>query len=308
LSFRAAGIGEVLWDLLPGGKQLGGAPANFAHHAGSVGAEARVISRVGRDELGRELLGRLEKLGLSTECVEVDESAPTGTVAVTVDGAGQPHFVIHEGVAWDRIAGESAGRAAVKRADAVCFGTLAQRLEPARTAVRELVKAAPAGAWRILDINLRQNYYSKTVIEESLALASALKLNDAEMPVLAEMFGLQGSERAQITALAERHGLRVVAVTRGARGSLLWQDGRWSDHPGVPAKVADTVGAGDSFTAAMALGLLAGWDLDEISHRANQVAAYVASCAGATPELPLALRQPFLEAARRAPARGFAAT
>lgn len=293
MNFKLVGVGEVLWDLLPGGRQMGGAPANFAYLAGALGAEARVISRVGDDDLGHELLDRLGKLGVPTDGVQVDRSAPTGTVTVAVDRDGQPHFTIHEGVAWDNLADESVGRLAVSMADAVCFGTLAQRHEPSRSTIRSLLGATPSAALRIFDVNLRQHYYSPPVIEESLALANVLKVNETELPQLAAMFGLHGDEGAQIVQLAERHPLRVVAYTRGDRGSLLFADGRWSDHPGVPAKVADTVGAGDAFTAAMTLGLLAGWDLDDVNQRANDVAAYVASCPGATPELPGHLRALF---------------
>lgn len=289
------GIGEVLWDLLPGGRQLGGAPANFTYHARALGAEARLISRVGHDDLGREALERLSRLGIPTECVEVDEELPTGTVGVTVSADGQPHYQIHEHVAWDAIRGEAAGRAAVSSADAVCFGSLAQRSENSRKAIQSLLAATPQAALRIFDINLRQQYYSREVIEESLALANVLKVNDAELPQLAKLFQLTGDVRAQIRQLAQQFRLRWVAYTRGGSGSLLFAetDGRWSDQPGVAATVMDTVGAGDAFTATMTLGLLAGWDLDDINEHANRVAAFVCTRAGATPELPASLRQPF---------------
>jgi fructokinase len=290
MDFRLVGIGEVLWDLLPGGRQLGGAPANFAYHAAALGAQAGLISRVGADELGRALIHRLEKLGVPTTHIQSNDSAPTGTVTVHVSADGQPQFTIHEGVAWDRIAVEPAAQAAVLEADAVCFGTLAQRLEPSRGTVRTLVSATRPDALRILDVNLRQHYYSSAVIEESLVLANVLKVNEGELPRLALMFGLAGGERDQISSLTERFRLRLVAFTRGQHGSVLFAAGRWSDHPGMAVKVADTVGAGDAFTAAMTLGFLAGWDLDTINRRANEVAAYVASCHGATPELPETLR------------------
>ncbi len=294
MTFQVAGIGEVLWDLLPGGRQLGGAPANFAYHAGALGAKAWVVSRVGDDAAGRDLLARLEALGLATDTVEVDPVAPTGTVTVEVDGDGQPRFTIHEGVAWDALAASPSGLRAVASADAVCFGTLAQRSDTARDALRSLLRAVKPGALRVFDVNLRQHFYSAPMIVESLAFADVLKVNDSELRRLAGMFQLAGNQRAQIEQLATRHRLRAVACTRGGRGSLLWADGRWSDHPGVPTQVADTVGAGDSFTAAMTLGLLAGWDLDVVNARANAVASHVAACAGATPELPPALRAPFL--------------
>ena len=294
MSFKLVGIGEVLWDLLPGGRQLGGAPANFTYHARALGADARLISRIGDDDLGREALDRLTKLGVPTDCIEVDRALPTGTVGVEVAADGQPQFTIHEHVAWDALSGEPAGRLAVATADAVCFGTLAQRSEPSRSSIISLVAAVPPAALRIFDVNLRQNYFSSRLINESIAFADVLKLNETELPQLAVMFDLTGDERSQIRQLAERNLLRVVAYTRGGRGSLLFAEGRWSEHPGFPTKVVDTIGAGDSFTAALALGLLAGWPLDEIHQRASEVAAYVCSQPGATPVLPERLRAPFL--------------
>lgn len=293
MKLKIVGLGEVLWDMLPGGKQMGGAPANFACHAAALGADARIVSRVGDDDLGRELIGRLKSLGLPTDGVEIDPAAPTSTVSVKVDAAGQPQFTIHEGVAWDRLTASETALSAVAAANAICFGSLAQRSEPARASIQKLVQASRANALRIFDINLRQHYFSREVIEQSLRLANVLKVNETELPVLAEMFSLGGGERAQIEALAQSFQLRAVAFTRGGRGSLLHADGRWSAHPGVPVKVADTVGAGDSFTAAMTLGLLRGWDLDLINRRANELAAHVASCPGATPPLPETIRSYF---------------
>jgi fructokinase len=287
------GVGEILWDLLPTGPQLGGAPANFAYHAHALGARAAVVSRVGSERYGREVFARLKSLGLPEETIQVDDHAPTGTVTVTLADQGVPHYTIHENVAWDRLAVTPSALEAVRNAQAICFGSLAQRAPVSRDAIQRLVAAAPAAAWHIFDINLRQHYYSREVLETSFKLANVLKVNEDELARLAEMFGLSGDERSRIAQLAERHRLRVVACTRGEHGSLLLAGGRWSDHPGVPAKVVDTVGAGDSFTAAMILGLLANWGLDEVNRRANEVAAYVASCAGATPELPDTLCAPF---------------
>lgn len=294
MSFNLAGIGELLWDLLLDGPKLGGAPANFAYQARALGAQSRVISRVGDDALGREAFARLAALGMPTDCLEVDGNAPTGTAAVELGADGQPHFIIHQDVAWDRLQGESASRQAVAAADAVCFGTLAQRSPASATTVRALVAASPPAALRIFDINLRQQYFSRAVIEESLALANVLKVNETELPILAKMFGLVGDAAQQIAAIADRYQLRAVAYTCGMSGSLLLAGGRYSSHTGIPTQVADTVGAGDAFTAAMALGMLADWDLDLINQRANEVASYVASCAGATPQLPEQLRSPFL--------------
>lgn len=296
MTFKLVGIGEILWDLFPGGQKLGGAPANFAYHASALGAEAWVVSRVGCDEPGRELLRRLDQLGLRTDAVEEDPAAPTGTVLVEVRADGQPQFTIHENVAWDRLAGDAAGRRAVAAADVVCFGTLAQRGEVSRRSIRALLRTASAESLRIFDVNLRQNYYSREVIEESLALANVLKVNEIELARLAEMFGLTGDECGQVAELARRFRLRAVAYTRGEGGSLLHSEGRWSERLGEAVKVADTVGAGDSFTAALALGILAGWPLDEIHLRASAVAAYVCSQAGGTPQMPEQLIAPFLSA------------
>jgi fructokinase len=170
----------------------------------------------------------------------------------------------------------------------VCFGSLAQRAEAARHAVRNLVAATRSAALRIFDVNLRPPFIDREVIEGSLALANVLKLNDQELPVLAAMFGLTGGVREQLEIVARRHGLLLVALTRGPCGSLLLADGHWSDHPGLPTEVVDTVGAGDAFTAAMTLAFLAGLPLDEVNRRANAVAAYVCSQPGATPTLPKA--------------------
>jgi fructokinase len=286
MSFNVIGLGEILWDLLPSGKQLGGAPANFAWHARALGARSRVISRVGRDALGTEIRQRLQALGLPIAEIQTDPSAPTGTVSVELSSDGQPRYTIHEDVAWDRLALEKTALAAVAEADAVAFGTLAQRREPARGTIQALLAAVRPGAWRILDLNLRQNYFSREIIETSLRLASVVKFNDSELPVLAEMLGLRGSARRQIEGLARRHDLRLVCLTRGAHGSLLYSGGQWADDPGQPIAVKDTIGAGDAFTAALAVGLLEGRPLDAINRRANQVARYVCSCEGATPPLP----------------------
>jgi fructokinase len=285
-AFNVIGIGEILWDLLPSGKQLGGAPANFAFHAGGLGAQSRVVSRVGRDALGEEILQRLRGLGLATEGVQVDPTAPTGTVTVDLSPEGQPRYTIHENVAWDRLAAEKEALAAAAKADAVSFGTLAQRQEASRSSIRALVAAVPAQSWRILDINLRQHYFSREIIEASLRLSNAVKFNDAELPVLAELLNLRGSVSGQIEQLARQHSQRLVCLTRGAHGSLLYSEGKWADDPSEPVKVKDTIGAGDAFTAALAMGLLAGKPLDAINRRANKVARFVCSCEGATPTLP----------------------
>ena len=286
MKFNIVGIGEVLWDLLPSGMKLGGAPANFACHAHALGARAGVVTRVGNDGLGNDIFKRLEAQGIGCGTVQLDPVAATGLVTVTLSESGVPQYVIHESAAWDRLAVTPAAIAAIQAAHAICFGSLAQRSEPARTSVQQLVATAPVGILRVFDINLRQKYYTPEIIEQSLRLANVLKLNDGELPVLAEQFGLAGTPREMIRALAGRFDLDVVALTRGPAGSLLYQNGQWSDCPSVPIKVVDTVGAGDSFTAALVLGLLRRMPLDEINYFADEVARFVCASAGATPPLP----------------------
>ena len=299
MNSNVVGVGEVLWDLLLTGPQLGGAPANFAYHAHALGAQAQVITRVGKDDYGREIIRRFHQMSLPETGVQVDETAPTGTAKVTLSGDGLAHFTIQENVAWDLMAATDEAVAVARRADAICFGSLAQRCESSRNTIQHLVAATPPDALRVFDINLRQQFYSRGVIEESLQLANVLKLNDDELPTLAAMFSLTGSAENQIKQLAETFSLRLVALTRGANGSLLYQkhndnnEVRRSDCRSRPVKVVDTVGAGDSFTAAMVMGLLRKMDLDEINTVANEVARYVCSQPGATPTMPVEFAQRF---------------
>ena len=295
MNFNVIGVGEVLWDLLLTGPQLGGAPANFAYHAHALGAQTQVITRLGKDAYGREIIRRFHQMGLPEATVQIDDTVPTGTAKVALSGDGLAHFTIQENVAWDHIAVTPEALVAASEAHAICFGSLAQRSQPSRNTIQRLVAETPADALRVFDINLRQPFYSRGWIEQSLQAANVLKLNDDELPTLAEMFGLTGFAehqiKHQIEWLAHTFSLRLVAVTRGANGSLLYQkdndEVRWSDCPSRPVKVVDTVGAGDSFTAAMVLGLLRKMDLDEINTIANEVARYVCSQPGATPALPI---------------------
>lgn len=308
MDFCVVGVGEVLWDLLLTGPQLGGAPANFAYHAHALGAQSSVITRVGNDDYGREIVRRFREMGLPDWTVQVDETLSTGTAKVDLSGDGLAHFTIQQNVAWDHIARSEQALAAASDADAICFGSLAQRSTSSRDAIQSLIAIAPANALRVFDINLRQKFYTREVIEQSLQLANVLKLNDDELPTLAAMFNPDGSTgdtsrdavssphtiERQIECLAQRFNLQVVALTRGPNGSLLYQQGRWSDCPSQPVKVVDTVGAGDSFTAALVLGLLHKMDLDELNSVANDVARYVCSQAGATPPMPAEFARRFL--------------
>jgi fructokinase len=300
MDFNVVGIGEVLWDLLLTGPQLGGAPANFAYHANALGAHSYVITRVGDDDHGREIIRRFREMGIRSGAIQVDERAPTGTATVALSGNGLAHFTVHENVAWDFIAATHEAVALVAKAHAICFGSLAQRSDSSRQAIQQLLAAAPIDSLRVFDINLRQKFYSRAVIEHSLRIANVLKLNDDELPIIAEMLGLRGTIEPQMKQLAETFHLRLIALTRGAQGSVLYQSGtgsdgeeRWSNCPSRPVDVADTVGAGDSFTAAMVMGLLRKMDLDEVNLLANDVARYVCSHTGATPALPLEFAKRF---------------
>ena len=284
--YTLVGLGEILWDMLPDGKKLGGAPANFAYHAQALGGRGVVVSCVGDDELGREILTRLEQLGLSRDYIGIDKDHPTGTVTVELDEHGKPDYIIHENVAWDFIGPNSGLAELAAQTDAVCFGSLCQRSDVSRGTVTRFLEDTGTHCIRVFDINLRQAYYSRDVIERMLGLSTVLKLNDEELHVVARLFEICGSETDILARLVESYGLRLIALTRGAKGSRLYGPAGDSAHPGFPAAIIDTVGAGDAFTAAITLGLLHNRPLDTINEHANRVAAYVCSQSGATPGIP----------------------
>lgn len=286
-----AGIGELLWDELPGGIALGGAPGNFAWHAYGLGIEGLVVSRVGKDEDGEGILDRLERLGLRRDFVETDALRPTGRSTVAVDAAGVPSFVVHADAAWDFIAPSPQLERTAERVDAVNFGTLGQRSPVSRGTIRGFVSGTRPDAIRLFDLNLRPPYYTRQVIEESLGLATAAKLNDTELSVVSEMFRFAGDEGERARRIADAFELDLVALTLGEKGSLLCTRKTRSVHPGYPTRVVDTVGAGDAFAAALVAGMLAGFDLDRINDHANRVASFVCSRPGATPVLPSDLRK-----------------
>lgn len=286
-SFTLVGLGEILWDMLPAGKQLGGAPANFAYHARALGAEGVVVSCIGDDELGKEILSQLGSLGLDCGYIAVDKAHRTGTVTVKLDADGVPDFTIHENVAWDVIPLDAGLLELAGRADAVCFGSLCQRSDVSRNTVRRFLEKTKPECLRIFDINIRQSYYSKDIVGAMLEASNVLKLNDDELPLVAEMLDIKGAESEILAELVARYGLRLVVLTKGAEGSRLYGTDGDSKSKGVPPeKIADTVGAGDAFTAAVAVGLLNGNGLEQINAHANRVASFVCSEHGATPKLP----------------------
>jgi len=280
------GLGEILWDVFPDGPRFGGAPANFACHVAALGGTAEMVSAVGRDELGEKALAELGNRHVGTRGVHRDEQRPTGTVTVSLDADGHASYEFAADTAWDALPWSEDLAQLAERTSAVGFGTLGQRSERSRETIRRFVAATPSTALRIFDVNLRPPFVSDAVILESLALANVLKLNDEELPVLAALCGLSGSDVEVMRELAEKFALGAVALTRGPNGAVLLRDGRVSEQPGIETQVVDTVGAGDAYTAVLALGLLEGRNLDAINRGACQVAAFVCSQSGATPQLP----------------------
>jgi fructokinase len=277
-------LGELLWDLLPSGKQLGGAPANFAYITNLLGNTGLPASRVGHDSLGDEAILSLAQLGLSAAFVQRDSTNPTGSVKVEIGADGQPRFDILEPVAWDFLEWTPSWQQLAEEADAVCFGSLAQRSQQSRGTILRFLEATRAEAVRIFDVNLRQNFYTAPILADSMKLATIVKLNHDELPQIARLQGWENSgEKDSAQRLLSAYDLKLVCVTRGDGGSLLISPDQCSEHPGFAVKVVDTVGAGDAFTATLVNGYLRGAPLAEINHTANRVGAWVASQSGATP-------------------------
>ncbi len=285
MGFTVTGIGELLWDVFPEGRKLGGAPANFAYHCKAFGVESYPVSCVGDDDPGRDILQALATHYIDVSFIAIDSEHPTGTVSVEVDENGKPDYVIHENVAWDHIPLTEEMVTLAKRTDAVCFGSLAQRSKTSRRTIQEFLLATRSDCVKIYDVNLRQDFYSRDLIEEMLDLSTVLKLNDEELPVVADLLGFSGREKGLLEKIALRYSLDLVALTKGHAGSCLYQKGRYSEHKGYDTNVVDSVGAGDSFTAVLTMGLLSNFDLDKISDLANKTAAYVCSQPGAMPEM-----------------------
>ena len=285
----AVGLGEVLWDLLPSGKQLGGAPANFAYHARQLGAAGAVVSAVGNDPLGDEIEDRLQAADLACAFTR-DRGHPTGTVSVKLDEKGVPSYVIHQPVAWDFIELRPGREQFQAVADVVCFGTLAQRSPRSRESIRRYLRETRPQCLRVFDVNLRQDYFDADVVRESLQLANVLKINDQELPVVTRLLGYGDATEADAMArLIDEFSLRLLALTRGAHGSTLATAGETDHHGGVATTLVDTVGAGDAFTAALAIGMLRDEPLARLNAAANRLAAYVCARPGATPAIPPAV-------------------
>jgi fructokinase len=281
---KVVGLGEVLWDLLPRGACLGGAPTNFAYITTLMGDQGIVASRVGEDSRGLDALRRMEELGLNIDHVQTDRTHATGTVNVELDGNGQAKYEIKQPVAWDFLEWNADWQRLASSVDAVCFGSLAQRSADSKATIRRFLDATSKQAVKIFDVNLRQSYYSEEVLAESMRQADIVKLNDEEMPKIMALSKIaHEDERSSAKKLIEKYALKVVCVTRGGRGSLLARGKDVSEHPGFKVRVADTVGSGDAFTAGLVHEYLHGASLDLMNEVANLVGAWVASEAGAMP-------------------------
>ncbi|MHB1274732.1 MAG: carbohydrate kinase family protein [Candidatus Humimicrobiaceae bacterium] len=284
-NFTIAGIGELLWDIFKNEKKLGGAPANFAYHVSALGHNGIIISRIGNDKIGREAIDFLGELNLNTGYIQIDSNKPTGTVVVEMDDNNQPDYIIKEDVAWDFLEWNKKINDILLSIDAICFGTLAQRNEITRQTILKFLKMANNKAVKILDINLRQNFYNEQIISKSLKLADILKLNTGELEVLSKMHQINQkySEKDLCKFLIDKYGLNLICLTKGEEGSLIINENSYHESPAFPYEVVDRVGAGDSFTAAMIIQYLKGSALSDISEYANKLASWVTSKKGGTP-------------------------
>ena len=274
------GLGEILWDCLPEGKKLGGAPANFAFHAGALGADTIAVSAIGKDALGDEILRELNQKGLKYLLPRVEQE--TGTVQVTLDDEGIPSYEIKTGVAWDNIPFLPEIKQIAEKCDCVCYGSLAQRSDVSRNTIKEFLKHTPKDCLKIFDINLRQHFYTKELIHDNLLACNVLKINDEELEIVTELFGFPAmSVEDKCRRLLEDYNLQLVILTCGVNGSYVFSSDQKSFQETPKVEVADTVGAGDSFTGAFAASILAGKSIKEAHELAVKVSAFICTQKGA---------------------------
>jgi len=281
-----AGIGELLWDVLPDKEVIGGAPVNFAYHATAIGAQGIPISTVGNDIRGKKALAELQKREIDIAAISLSESYNTGYVTATIDKNGVATYCFPNDIAWDHLVINDYAKMVQDKLDAVCFGSLAQRSEESRLAIHTFLDGLPLETVKVFDINFRQNFYSIEIIKASLRRTDILKLNDEELPILAQLLEFEKPPDEWLSILIDKYGLKMAILSKGSNGSLLMTPDDSSEHPGITTKVIDTIGAGDSFTAAATIGYLQGLKLSDINEKANRLAAYVCSQQGAMPFLP----------------------
>ena len=281
------GIGEALWDVLPEGKKLGGAPANFAYHVSQFGLDSRVVSAIGHDRLGEEIIEQLNDKGVEYNIDVVPY--PTGTVQVEIDQAGIPQYNIKENVAWDNIPYSDTLHEIAKQTRAVCFGSLAQRSIVSRETINRFIDAMPKDdeTLTVFDVNLRQGFYNKEILVNSMERCNVLKINDEELVTVSRMFGYPGIDlQDKCWILLGKYNLKMLILTCGINGSYVFTPGSVSFQETPVVEVADTVGAGDSFTAAFISSILKGKSVPEAHKTAVAVSAYVCTQNGAMPVLP----------------------
>ena len=279
------GLGEALWDCLPNGSKLGGAPANFAYHTSQFGFEAYAVSALGNDALGDQTVKEFDEKQLRYIMPRV--AYPTGTVQVTLDQQGVPTYDIKQGVAWDNIPFTPEVEALAKRTDCVCFGSLAQRSEVSRTTINRFIDAMPNDSLKIFDINLRQNFYTKEIIQDSLRKCDILKINDEELVTIGRLFNYPGLDMEnKCWLILGKYNLKMLVLTCGTNGSYVFAPAEKSFQPTPHVDVVDTVGAGDSFTGSFAAAILSGMPLADAHRLAVEASAYVCTQQGAMPRLP----------------------
>ena len=284
MSKKIISLGEIVWDIFPNEAKLGGAPLNFAYYASQNGAHSYIVSALGKDELAEQTMELVEKTGVDYSHIQYNDY-PTGQVLVTLSGDGIPQYDIKEGASWDHMGCPDEVLELASKADAICWGSLAQRGEYTRKSIFQILDATNDDCLKVFDINIRQHYYSKEIIEGSLKRTDILKLNEDELPLVAEIFGFDTEDA--IEKLTERFGLKAILFTQGAVCSEVYTDGKLCSHIDTPkVKVADTVGAGDSFTATYVSCILAGKSIREAHEAAVKTSAYVCTCKGAINPIP----------------------
>ena len=283
------GLGEVLWDMLPEGRKIGGAPVNFAYHAGQFGIDTMAVSAIGNDKLGEDTIAEMN--GKHLNHIFPSVPYPTSSVQVSLDEKGVPAYDIKENVAWDNIPFTNEIESVARSCRAVCFGSLAQRNAVSCNTIRKFIESTPSGCIRIFDINLRQNFYTSNVIRDSLELCNILKINDEEIMLVSRMFNYDSSNIENVCrTIMEDFSLEMVILTCGTKGSYIFTKGGVSFMPTPKVNVADTVGAGDSFTGSFCAAILRGLPVAEAHKKAVEVSAYVCTQNGAMPEIPESMK------------------
>lgn len=284
--YRVAGLGEVLWDVFPEGKRLGGAPANFAAHAQQLGAHGFVLSAVGKDVLGSEAVVKLDQYGIDLTGLLEIAPFPTGTVRVHLDHRRNPSYEIQENVAWDHIPLQLSITNIAKHLDAVCFGTLAQRNITSQNTILKTLRATPENCLKVFDLNFRKNFYHTEMILQSIDLTDVVKMNEEEFEEIRSLFSLPSNTQKAMMSLMERFDLKLAMLTLGGNGSIMMSQNDYSElKANQSVQVKSTVGAGDAFTAAAVMGWLNQKPLDKIHHKSSDLAAYVCSQLDAVPKI-----------------------